>query len=163
MQKNWLTGKAFIAANIALSVMLMLLLPALTLKAGNMTVEIKQAKAELQALRRQQQAQAVTKRQAQEYHLFAGTLKGFYTNAMQLGLKETFWNKHEVSIIEREVDYDNLKKIIEESQSDLTQYFVPKTLILKRDRKKDPKRKSEKIKLTLFGTYLIHKKKYAEQ
>jgi hypothetical protein len=160
-KKQTLTSKSFIKINIIVVIILTLSLPLLTFKLSRIQVKTKQLRYELGLLQRQQQSQVVKQQQAKDYQQFANNLQYFYASAMQQGLEEKLWNKHEVSIIGREVNYDELKKIIEESQSDLNQYFVPKKLILQQNIKKGA-RKSEEIILTLFGTYLIHKQKYAK-
>ena len=159
--KQRLTSKSFITINIVIAIILIITLPLLTFKLSNLQVKTKQLGYELRLLQRQQQSKALEKQQAQDYLQFSNNLQHFYTSAIQQGLEEKLWNKHEVSIIERKVDYNELKKIIEESQSDANQYFVPKKLILKQNIKRGA-RKSEEIILTLFGTYLIHKQKYAK-
>lgn len=159
--KRGLANKSFIAINSVLAIILIFSLPVLSFNLVNMKLKTKQLSYELRLQQRQQQSQALKKQQAQDYQQFSDNLKSFYASAIQQGLEERLWNKHEISIIERKVNYDELKKIIEESQSDASQYFVPKSLILKQNTQKGIK-KSEEIILTLFGTYLIHKQKYVE-
>ena len=158
--KNWQNNKQFIAINVLVLGVLILVFPLLVLAVSSTKIEIKQLKAEVRSFRKQQRAQKLTNQQAQDYYAFADDIKKFHASAISTGIEEKLWNKHEVSIVDREIDYDELQKVVEKSQSNLTQYFVPKLLVLKQDHKKNALTLNKQITLTLSGTYLIHKNNY---